>query len=153
MISNEDASEVFSINSQSFTASSMGGSTLTSSLRGGSKKSLDDTTVGGSISSSIRGSVSSKEKRKQRIRKSLKEMDKITFSQGSISGLESQKSGRKNKRRDSRFKISKEMSTVTVSGYSFRSGFSSLGVGSTKSGQNKTLIPPREDEGADRFYA
>ncbi len=153
MITGEDASEVFSINSQSIAVSSIGASTMNSSIIGGSKKSTDDTTVGGSISSSIRGSISSTDRRKQRIKKSLKEMDKITFSTGSISGLESMKSGKKGKRRDSRFKFSKEMSHVSVSGFSYVSGFSSLGVGSTRSGQNKSLIPPREDEDADEFYA
>lgn len=84
------------------------------------------------------------------ISKTMKEMDKITFSHGSTSELKNGRTIAMNKRRDDNAKMSKENSQY--GGYSFVSGFSSVGAGSANT---KPLIPPpaQDDEESPRFYA
>lgn len=153
LISSEN-SEVYSINSQSY-VSSMGGSTLQSSMRGMSKKSMDDTTVGGSIDTG-RASLTSQERRKARRKKLAKEMAQLCqishCSTKSGLGGDSTTDGKSinsKRNRTKRFKMTKEMSQISI--FSYISGFSSIGLHSARSGMSKLKIP-REDE-EDRMYA
>ena len=152
-IISSDNSEVFSINSQSY-VSSMAGSTL-NSMRGMSRKSMDDTTVGGSIDTS-RASLTSYERRKARRKKLAKEMAQLCqishCSTKSGLGGDSTTDGKSinsKRNRATRSKMTKEMSQISI--FSYISGFSSIGLQSARSGMSKLKIPREEEE--DRIYA